>query len=189
MDDTYGKPGSERPVENRPAAAETARRAVGDAAQRVRGVADRVRAGAESQKEGVAQRVGGTADVLRDTARQLQERYENSIARYVEQLAGALANFSDSINDKSAEELLGDVQSLARRNPALFVGGALAAGILLGRFARSSRARREFEPAEESSGIETRERAFGASDIGPGRMRSSEIGLTGEGGIDRGLDH
>ncbi len=136
--------GSQRPVEQQ------AREAVGSSAERVRQAA-------ESQKDQAAGRLEGTAEALHQAASALHDRNESSLASYVEQFAGVLSEFSGSLRERSAGEVLGQVESIARRNPALFLGGAFAAGIALGRFARSS-ARHE-HPRDEDEGTDRPERA------------------------------
>jgi len=62
--------------------------------------------------------------------------------------------FANGLRDKSADELLRDVRNLARRQPALFIGGSVAVGILAARFLKSSRdgETREFYQGGYSSG-------------------------------------
>ena len=51
------------------------------------------------------------------------------------------SGFSERLKNKDVTELLNDAQRLARRQPALFVGGAFALGLLGARFLKSSRRR------------------------------------------------
>lgn len=148
MDETHGK-SAPNPFDrdateesHRRAPAEQARQVVGEASSRVRDVA-------ESRKAQAADRALGTAEALHQAARTLEERDQASIARYVEQLAGTISRFSTDLRDKNAGEFLEDARDLARRNPALFIGGAFAAGVFLGRFARSSARHGEQEESHD----------------------------------------
>jgi hypothetical protein len=58
-------------------------------------------------------------------------QYGNSLADKVEQL-------SSYLDRKEVGELIHDIEYFARRNPALFIGGAFALGLLGARFLKSS---------------------------------------------------
>jgi hypothetical protein len=53
--------------------------------------------------------------------------------------AEQLERLSNNLRDKDVNELLQDAQRLARRQPALFIGGSFAVGLLAARFLKSSR--------------------------------------------------
>ncbi len=57
-------------------------------------------------------------------------KYSDSIATQVEQL-------SHYLESKDLRQLTGDVERFARRNPAVFLGGAFALGLLAARFLKS----------------------------------------------------
>ena len=59
-------------------------------------------------------------------------------ASMVRSAAESAEAFSDEIRDKSFDELVDATSDFARRQPALFVGAALAAGFMLARFVKAS---------------------------------------------------
>ena len=59
-------------------------------------------------------------------------------AEYAEKTADQLQRVAGFITDENAERLLRRLRRFALRNPALFIGGALLAGLGGGRFLRSS---------------------------------------------------
>ena len=91
-----------------------------------------------NQKVKAAQGLGGVAEALRQTSERLGDRDQGTTQQYVEQAAEQLERFSDYIQRTDMGEMLDGVQDLARREPALFFGGALALGLLAGRFMKSS---------------------------------------------------
>jgi len=59
-------------------------------------------------------------------------------SRVLDTMASGLDSVSRTIATRDAESLMSDVQSFARRNPALFIAGAAVAGIVLVRLAAQS---------------------------------------------------
>jgi hypothetical protein len=94
------------------------------------------------QKDMAAERIEGVAQALRQAGQELAGRDEGTLAQYTDSLAGQLDKFSNSLRDREIGALLDDAKQLAYRQPELFVAGALAAGFVLGRFFKSSRAAR-----------------------------------------------
>ncbi|MFO0591501.1 MAG: hypothetical protein U0441_28395 [Polyangiaceae bacterium] len=101
---------------------------------------------AEQAKELVSQKVTekagrGAGDirqfahVLRNTRGQLGD---NMAAPLVDKAADQLERFSRFLQDANPERVVRDVESFARREPLLFLGGAFALGLLGARFLKSS---------------------------------------------------
>ncbi len=95
-----------------------------------------------SQKSQAAQELQSVAQAFRKTSEQLRQEQQgnvtSTVAHYADSLANQVDRFSEQIRQKNIDELMHDAQDLARRQPAIFLGGAFAAGILLGRFFKSS---------------------------------------------------
>jgi hypothetical protein len=123
---------SERRAENEAAAAGR------QAGEQAREVAQQARERAEGGRDAAAGQVKDTADALHSAADSLHEAEHDSLASYVDQLAHDLGGLSESLRQKSLDELMTDARHLARSNPTLFLSGAFASGLFLGRFARSS---------------------------------------------------
>jgi ElaB/YqjD/DUF883 family membrane-anchored ribosome-binding protein len=106
------------------------------------GIISRLREGATArvsqQKDTATKGLGSIAQAARSTTQQLREQQHDTIAEYIEQAAERLERFSSNLNSRSVSDLMSDVQRFARRQPALFVGAAFAAGLLGARFLKSS---------------------------------------------------
>lgn len=106
------------------------------------GIAERVRerASAEltTQKERATDGLGTIAQVVRRSTQQLRDQQHDTVAQYIEQAADQLERLSTRLKEKNVSELLNDAQRLARRQPALFIGGAFVLGLLGARFLKSS---------------------------------------------------
>ncbi len=118
-------------------AAGTARNTT-DASGIVGRVREQATAQLDSQKTKATDGLGTVAEAVRHTTRHLREGQHDTVARYAEQAADQIERFSQRLRDKDIGELMNDAQQLARRQPALFVGGAFALGLLGARFLKSS---------------------------------------------------
>ena len=92
-----------------------------------------------SQKDRAADGVGTVTQALRHSTAQLRDDQHETIAQYLEQAADQIDRWTTTIREKDVTEVLDDVQSLARRQPAVFIGSAFALGLLGARFLKSSR--------------------------------------------------
>jgi hypothetical protein len=70
----------------------------------------------------------------------------------VRNAADALANLADRLKGQSLQATLRDVEDFGRRNPALFMGMAVAVGIGLGRLGRARPPERRADATYESGG-------------------------------------
>lgn len=124
-------------------AKETASRATEQVKDRAAQVADQARSAATSQattqKERVTGSLSGVAQALRQTGDQLRDQDQMGVTGYIEQAASQVENFSNYLQRRNINELIEDVEHFARRQPALFLGGAFVLGLLGTRFLKSSR--------------------------------------------------
>jgi hypothetical protein len=106
------------------------------------GIMNRVREQASTQlntqKNKATDGLGTVAHAVRETTQRLRSDNHETVARYAEQAAEQIERFSQGLKNKDVGELMNDAQRLARRQPALFVGGAFTLGLLGARFLKSS---------------------------------------------------
>jgi hypothetical protein len=88
-------------------------------------------------KEFAAEHLGSVAHALRQTGRQLHSQ-ESGIGEYVDKVASSIDGVSNYLQTRTLSQLMGDVEGYARREPAIFLGGAFIAGLLGGRFLKSA---------------------------------------------------
>lgn len=132
---------------------EQARDAAQDAAQRARAEAEQLghqakdyaRSEADRQKSAAADEVHGVADALRSSARSLDEQHQPMLASYVKQAAEGLDSLSGSLSASSLDDMVRGVEGFARRQPGLFLGGAVATGFMLARFLKASSERSHYD--------------------------------------------
>lgn len=106
------------------------------------GIVDKVKEQAtaqlSSQKDRATQGLGTVASAVRQTTQSLRDQQHDAVAGYVEQAADQIERLSERLKNKDVTELLNDAQQLARRQPAIFIGGAFALGLVGARFLKSS---------------------------------------------------
>lgn len=103
---------------------------------------DRSKAFIEDKKNIAAAELTDVAGALRASADSLRENEHDQAGHYVKLAADGLAHFAHLIRQRDVGRLARDTEQLARRQPAVFLGGTIAAGFLLSRFLKAS-ARRE----------------------------------------------
>jgi hypothetical protein len=104
-------------------------------------VAGEAKKAAESKigagKDFAAEQLGAVAYALRHAGEQLRSE-ESGITEYVEKAASSVDSVSHYLQTRTLSQLIGDVEGYARREPAVFLGGAFFAGLLGGRFLKSA---------------------------------------------------
>jgi hypothetical protein len=91
----------------------------------------------------LADQIGTVADALRRTTEHLRSEDQNRIAGLTETLARQVDQVSNYIRNKDAGAMRYDLENVARRQPAVMIGGALVLGLIGARFLKSSERRRE----------------------------------------------
>jgi hypothetical protein len=102
----------------------------------------------EEQKSTLSTGLMTVADNIRQLGSNLSEGQQRDpltriAADYSETAAEKLRTAADYFNSHDVETMYRDVEGLARRNPAIFVGGAFALGFLAARFLKSSSPRND----------------------------------------------
>ena len=88
----------------------------------------------EEQRQQVAEKVSSIADALRSAANSLEQSQNRALAGYVDQAADQVASIYRTVRERHWNEIVADTEDFARRQPTLFVLGAVATGFLVGRF-------------------------------------------------------
>lgn len=91
-----------------------------------------------SQKDQAAGRLWTVAWAFRTAGDNLREQDEHQIAQITDKVAEQVERVTSYLGHRDINQIANDVQRFARRQPALFLGGALALGFLGSRFLKSS---------------------------------------------------
>lgn len=102
----------------------------------------RIRSLLETQTGRAADQLGSVANALHKAAEQLNEENNGTAAHYAGQAADRVEQVADMLRNSTMDDMVGQVERFARRQPEVFVGAAFAVGFLFARFVKSSGERR-----------------------------------------------
>lgn len=153
-------PARERVAERGHEAYDQARQKADDLKQ---GAAARAGEEFDRHKSGVADEIDDFAEAIRQSAHTMEERGKPNPARYVGKAADAIEGLADSLRRRDLNEVAREVTRFAQDRPALFIGGAVALGFALSRFAKagsgssagSSQAYDDYDVDDDLPGTET----------------------------------
>ena len=106
-------------------------------------VADKALSAVDEQKAGLTGKLSGVAETVRRVSGTLHDtETDNPIsgfaARYTDTAAQKLDSVASYFDRADLKDIARDIESYARRNPAVFLGGAFALGIMAARFLKST---------------------------------------------------
>lgn len=107
----------------------------------------------EQQRSFVAEQANKVASALHNMAREFDHQDQHAFSNYTNRLASYSDSLSEKLRDKDLNYFVDEARSISRRQPLLFVGGAIAAGFVLARFLRSSAAPEQ--PAQRQDAVPT----------------------------------
>lgn len=97
----------------------------------------KVKDAADSQRHRAADAVRGMAGALHRAAGDLKPENE-SMGRYTDMAADRLDQFAGYLRGADWSEVIESAEDLARRQPAWFIGGAMAAGFVVARLIKNA---------------------------------------------------
>lgn len=96
------------------------------------------RAMLDERKTAMALQTEHLADALHQAAHRLRERGDKTLGGYTDWAADGLNHFSHTLADHDVDYLMHRTNEFVRRQPVLFLGGAIAVGIALSRLLKSA---------------------------------------------------
>lgn len=105
----------------------------------------------ETRKRALADEIKGLERALRRTATELEGQDQRTAGRYAARAADGLERVTRALREQDLTALIEQTEDFARREPRVFLGGAVATGFLLARFLKSSG--RWVPPKSQSSGL------------------------------------
>lgn len=120
-----------------------AKEATGDAADKLYDKATKTASSKiDEQKSHLASSLAGVAESIRQIGDSFGDEEQpygigKLTSNYSSTLADKIERASGYLDDRDLSQLMGDIEDFAHRNPALFLGGAFALGIVAARFLKS----------------------------------------------------
>ncbi|MGE5601949.1 MAG: hypothetical protein ACM30E_02800 [Nitrososphaerales archaeon] len=147
---------------------EQARQQTGQAIDQVRGNAFQMM---DQQKHRAADSLGSVAQALHQTGENLSSGQQDALGQYAHRAAETVDQFAQQLRDKNVDQLLSEAESFARREPEVFLGGAVLLGLLAARFFKASSRRSQMRDYDQY-GYQYRrsyqEGSYGRPSAGPG---------------------
>lgn len=136
---------------------------VGQAREGVSQMADRAMSEAQPRLDDgrvkLAEGLQSVAQAFKSSGQKLRDEQHPQIAQFTDQTAERVERLSSYIQDRDMRSMMTEVQGMAKREPALFLGAAFAIGLLGARFLKSA------QPAGETMKQQAGQpdRSYGAS--------------------------
>ncbi|HEX6508428.1 MAG TPA: hypothetical protein VF221_12410 [Chloroflexota bacterium] len=108
------------------------------AGQVVEGARNQAMSYADTQKQQAAQSLHGVAQALRQTGENLRAQNQDPVGRYADVAAERVENFTTYVEKTPVQQMVQDVEYVARRHSTLFLGGAALLGFAAARFLKAS---------------------------------------------------
>lgn len=118
--------------------------------ERAQSLAEQAQKAAESQKGRLAEGATEVARALHHASEGLRRDDQRTVGDYTEALAGQVEKVAQFLQSRDLPTMAREVSGFAKRQPALFLGGAFTLGIVAARFLKSSGGSVEGRPPTES---------------------------------------
>lgn len=83
-----------------------------------------------TQKDLLSAGLENVASAARQSTPYLRDRQHDAIAEYVDRAADGLDRFSTELRERHVNDIMADVGRAAKKQPALFIGAAVAIGVI-----------------------------------------------------------
>lgn len=130
--------GQGTPIESEPVldqAKEKAREAAADAGRKV---SEELRTRADTTRIRTADTLDSVAQALTSSAQQLRTNNQATPGDYIERFGAQVRRASDYLRNTGTDDIVRNAEDIARRQPAVFLGGAFILGFLASRLVKSS---------------------------------------------------
>lgn len=118
---------------------------------------EQIKSRLEETKSSAADNLSGMADAIRSSSQHIREQPDaapvaEKVAGFADSAAEAVQHVSQYLRDKNVDEVVTEVEGFARRQPAVFLGSAVALGFLAARFLKSSNPNPTAQVAQPGAG-------------------------------------
>ncbi|HEU5078889.1 MAG TPA: hypothetical protein VFT72_06730 [Opitutaceae bacterium] len=104
---------------------------------------------ADKQRSNVANSIGNAGSAIHRSAESIEGQDPN-IGWLTHRVADRLNNVADYLRGRDLTQLKNDAEDMARRHPALFLGGLFVAGLVIGNLAKATQRSSSYNDNGES---------------------------------------
>jgi hypothetical protein len=108
---------------------------------------EQVKTAARERKAQTVSNLEDISQAIRSTGQTLRDNDQGTVAQYTEKMAQQVDQLANYLDEKEIDQIVGDIENVARRRPELFLAGAFGLGLLVGRFLKSSHKSEAIVPA------------------------------------------
>lgn len=101
-------------------------------------VTNQAKSGLQEGRSQIASQVSGVASAFQQAGEQLRNEDHPNLAQYTEKFGSQVKGVADYLENRDLGDIVSDVESFARRQPAAFIGLSLVLGLAAARFLKSS---------------------------------------------------
>lgn len=159
-------------------AKEKVQQAAGQATDQARG---RVTDVVTERSTDAGEQVNSAADALRQTSSQLRSSGKEAPAKVMDTVAGRIEGVGNWLRDSDGDQILHDIENLARRQPTAVIFGGVTLGFIASRLLRASSTKRYQSTTGNGSLDRYRTTGYGAGTSGASRGGTAAGGSTGVG--------
>lgn len=124
------------------------------AGTKARQVAEQARSAADQGKDQLAAKIGDVAQAFHRTGDQLRSDEQESLSQFTDAIGSQVERVASFLQGRDVRSMVSEVENFARRQPALFLGGAFTLGLFAARFLKSSAVPPQAEFGFESSALD-----------------------------------
>jgi ElaB/YqjD/DUF883 family membrane-anchored ribosome-binding protein len=171
--------------------AEQVKERVQDVAEQAKGQSrEQLRSQINQRSTQAGEQVGSAADAMRRTSEHLRVEGKDGVAKVIDGVAQRSERLGNYLIQADGDQILRDVEDIARKQPWLFVGGSAVVGFLASRFMKaSSSGRYQGAVSAGSHTYEQREGNVSAGYVSPAAPAPRSLDSPGgNGGASSGLD-
>jgi hypothetical protein len=107
----------------------------------------------ESGRQAAVNQAEKVAAVIEEASSQFKQNDLQTLANYASEIGSTIKGFSENLHNRSIDDLVKDIQGIARRNPTALLLGSVAIGVAISRFFKAS-AERQHGTSRRSDTVE-----------------------------------
>jgi ElaB/YqjD/DUF883 family membrane-anchored ribosome-binding protein len=163
-------------------ATEQVKERVQDVADQAKGqTREKLRSQINTRSSQAGDQLGSAAGAMRKTSAQLRVEGNQGVAKLIDGVADRGERLGSYLNRADGDQILRDVEDLARRQPWLFVGGSAVVGFLASRFMKASSSSRYQGGAPSTPSLPRAESESSAGYISPAEPPVAALDPSGAG--------